>query len=105
MYCPNCFLLVNDKKCPVCGSKNLREPVSDDYCFLVEKELIWASALEDLLNDNGIPFVTRNVLGAGLAAKIGPAMERKRFFVPYAHYSTAKALEEDFFSGEFEFEE
>ena len=41
MYCPNCYLLVNDKKCPVCGSKNLREPVSDDYCFLVEKELIY----------------------------------------------------------------
>lgn len=105
MYCPNCYLLVNDEKCPVCGSQNLKEPASEDYCFLVEKELIWAAALEDLLRDNGIPFVTRNALGAGLAAKIGPAMERKRFFVHYIHYSTAKALEEDFFSGEFEFEE
>lgn len=56
MYCPNCYLLVNDKKCPVCGSKNLREPVSDDYCFLVEKELIWASALEDLLMTTEYPL-------------------------------------------------
>ena len=51
MYCPNCYLLVSGKKCPVCGSRNLREPVSEDYCFLVEKELIWAAALEDFLKD------------------------------------------------------
>lgn len=105
MYCSNCYLLVTGKKCPVCGSRNLRKPASEDYCFLVEKELIWAVALEDLLKDNGIPFVTRNALGAGLAAKISPAMERKRFFVPYDHWSTAKALEDDFFSGEFTFDE
>ena len=59
----------------------------------------------DLLNDNRIPFVTRNVLGAGLAAKIGPAAERKRFYVPYANYADAKTLEEAFFSSESIFEE
>lgn len=105
MYCPNCNRLTKNKKCPICGSRDLREPIPTDYCFLTDKELIWATALEDLLKDNDIPYVTKNTLGAGLAAKIGPALERKQFFVPYSHYSTAKALEEDFFSGEFEFEE
>ncbi len=105
MYCPNCCLLDVDKKCPACGTKHLRMPASGDYCFLTEKELIWAAALEDLLQDNGIPFVTKNALGAGLAANLGSAMERKRFFVPYAHYTAARVLEEDFFSGEFEFDE
>lgn len=105
MYCPNCCVLVNGTRCPVCGSKQVRESNNDDYCFLVEKELIWATALEDLLTDNGIPFVTRNALGAGLAAKIGPALERKRFFVPFQHYTRAKELEMEFFSVEFEFEE
>ena len=105
MYCPNCNRLSDEKRCPICGSRDLRDPISTDYCFLVDKKVIWATALEDLLKDNGIPYVTENTLGAGLAAKIGPALERKQFFVPYSHYSTAKALEEDFFSGEFEFDE
>lgn len=105
MYCPNCYILANGTHCPVCGSKKLRVPNQDDYCFLVEKELIWATVLEDLLKDNGLPFVIRNTLGAGLAAKIGPALERKRFFVPFQHYTRAKELEMEFFSAEFEFEE
>ena len=105
MYCPNCNILTNEEKCPVCKGAYLRDPDPEDYCFLVEKELIWASSLEDLLKDNGIPCVTRNVLGAGLAAKIGSAMERKRFFVPYSHYSTAKELAEEFFTSDFLFEE
>lgn len=105
MYCPNCYVLTSDARCPICGSGTVGEPNSDDYCFLVEKELIWATALEDLLTDHEIPFVTRNALGAGLAAKIGSAMERKRFFVPYEHYSTAIALVSDFFSAEFSFDE
>lgn len=105
MYCPNCNRSTEAKKCPICGSRNLQEPAPTDYCFLVDKELIWVTALEDILKDNCIPYVTKNTLGAGLAAKIGPALERKQFFVPYCHYSTAKALEEDFFSGEFIFDE
>lgn len=97
MYCPNCNLLVNSTKCPVCGSKQIREPLSDDYCYLVEKELIWAEALSDLLSQNDIPFLTKNVLGAGLAAKLGSGVERTRFYVPYAYYKNALALEEEFF--------
>ena len=85
-------------KCPVCGSSHLRIPLGEDYCYLTEKETIWAGALSDLLTQNGIPYVTKNLLGAGLAAKMGPAMERVRFYVPYAHYQDARELEQEFFS-------
>lgn len=102
MYCPNCNVLTNDSRCTVCGSKSVREPRADDYCFLTEKELIWAGALEDILNQNDIPYVTKNVLGAGLAAKMGPALERTRFYVPYAHFQTAQELEQEFFSADME---
>ena len=102
MYCPNCNVLVNATKCPICGNRNIREPVANDYCFLVEKELIWAGALEDILSQNGIPFTTQNVLGAGLAAKMGPALERTRFYVPLSHYETAHELVQEFFSADME---
>lgn len=98
MYCPNCNVLLSGNHCPVCGNKNLREPCANDYCFLTEKELIWAGALEDILKQNDIPYVTRNVLGAGLAAKMGPAQERTRFYVPFIHHTSALVLEQEFFS-------
>lgn len=100
MYCPSCNALTDQARCNICGSKHTREPHTDDYCYLVEKEIIWAGALMDILTQNGIPHVTQNTLGAGLAAKIGPAMERVRFYVPYMYYETAKTLEEQFFSAE-----
>lgn len=98
MYCPHCNVLTDRGKCPVCGSGRLRVPLGEDYCYLTEKETIWAGALSDLLAQNGIPYVTKNLLGAGLAAKMGPAMERVRFYVPYAHYQDARELEQEFFS-------
>ena len=87
MFCSNCNLLTSH-------STDL------DFCFLCEKETIWSAPLSDILNDNHIPFVTRNVLGAGLAAKMGPALERIRFYVPYLQLETAQKLELEFFSAE-----
>lgn len=98
MFCPHCNILINAPKCPICGSKNVREPYEDDYCYLVEKDAIWSGAFSEILEQNQIPFVTKNVLGAGLTAKIGTALERIRFYVPYAHYQTAHNLEQEFFS-------
>ena len=96
MYCSNCCVLTEGSVCPVCGNRPLRLPREADYCYLCEIETIWVDALKDVLRDNQIPFAAQNVLGAGLAAKIGPAMERARFFVPYVHYETAKSLYSEF---------
>jgi len=98
MYCPHCNVLTDRGKCPVCGSVHLRTPLGEDYCYLTEKETIWAGALSDVLTQNGVPYVTKNLLGAGLAAKMGPAMERVRFYVPFVHYQEAWALVQEFFS-------
>lgn len=100
MFCPHCNILTKDSKCAICGSKNVREPRKDDYCYLIEKETIWAKAMSDILSQNQIPFITKDVLGAGLAAKIGSALERTRFYVPYAFYQVAQDLEREFFSAD-----
>lgn len=98
MYCPSCSLLTSSLRCPGCGSKNIRAPLGEDYCRLGEMDTIWKDALSDVLRQNGIPFVTRSVLGAGLAARIGPALEKIRFYVPYAYLEVAKTLQQGFFS-------
>ena len=103
MYCQRCNRLVYEAKCPGCGGKNLRMPAFDDYCFLAEPEPIWVQALEDLLRDNGVEYLTRRVHGAALVTKTG-IPQRVRFFVRYRDYQRAKELNEAFFNSPFEFE-
>ena len=82
MYCERCNRLVYKPKCPGCGRKDLRLPRDDDFCFLTEPEHLWTQALRDLLQDNGVEYVTRNVHGAGMVAKTG-IPQRVRFFVRF----------------------
>lgn len=98
-YCPDCHILVRDTRCPRCGRKWLDEPAWSDYCYLVEKEGVWAGVLEDCLKQNRIPYLTQNTRGAGITAKIGTVFEKKRFFVRYDCYEQAKALEVELFAG------
>ena len=103
MYCERCNRLVYKQKCPGCGSKALRLPGSEDFCFLTEPEPLWTQALRDLLTDNGIEFAQRQVHGAAMVTKTG-IPQRTRFFVRYRDYGTARELNEAFFNSPFEFE-
>ena len=96
-YCPNCHTLVRGTRCPVCDKKWLEPPKGEDYCYLTEKDIVWAGVLEDCLRQNGIPYLTQNTLGSGLTAKMGTLMESVRFFVRYAYFEKAKLLEEELF--------
>lgn len=98
MYCEKCDIITDDKVCPVCGNKKVRDPADDDPCFLVEKEMMWGEMLADVLKQNDIPFYYKKALGAGLALKAGPMFERYVFFVPYAQLSKAKDIVEGMFS-------
>ena len=103
MYCERCNRLVHKQKCPGCGRKDLRMPQYDDFCFLTEPEPLWTQALKDLLQDNGVEYLTRNVFGAGMVTKTG-IPQRVRFFVRYRDYQQAKELNEAFFNNPFDFE-
>lgn len=100
MYCASCNRIVNGSKCPVCGSRSLRLPRAEDFCFLAEPEPLWVRALEDLLTDNGVEYVTRNVYGAARVKMTG-LPERVRFFVRYGQYQQATELQEAFFGAEY----
>lgn len=100
MYCERCNRLVYRDKCPGCGRRDLRLPGSEDFCFLTEPEPLWVQALCDLLQDNGIDYVTRNIHGAGMISKTG-IPQQVRFFVRYRDYARAKELNEAFFNASF----
>ena len=103
MYCERCSRLVYREKCPGCGRRDLRLPRPDDFCFLTEPEPLWSQALKDLLADEGVEYLTRDLYGAGLTAKTG-LPRRIRFFVRYRDFERAKELNEAFFSADFDFE-
>ena len=100
MFCPRCSAITDEKRCPSCGNKALREAESFDYCYLTEKDPMWAGMLSDLLRQSGIQFITKDEFGAAMAAKFGRQMERTRFYVPFEHFEEAKALVAEFFRPE-----
>ena len=98
LYCARCMRLCEGPLCPVCRKSDLRQPEAKDVCFLTERGQIWGSILEDNLNDCRIPFLKKEVLGAGLAIKVGPMLDRSRFYVRYPQLDSARAVMEDLFA-------
>lgn len=66
--------------------------------YLCEQDAIWAQALIDILSEEGIAFRTQQVYGAGLAAYVGPIMERTQFYVEEACLSHAREVVRVLFS-------
>lgn len=94
-YCPKCNMAAEENRCPVCGSRRLREPQPDDLCFLIRKEHLLSDLLKDTLKQNEIPFIARSDLGAGMAMILGAYLENDNFFVPYRFLEQAKELLND----------
>ena len=97
-YCNRCFLPFDGECCPVCGKKNAKQIRSNDLCFLTEKEQLWSGVLADVLNQQKIPFVQKNVFGTGMAMKTGLMNERVRFYVFYGYLAEAKKIADELFS-------
>ena len=100
MYCEKCCRVIEADRCPVCKSKRVREPEAKDPCFLTEQDYLSSGILEDLLKQNGIPYLKKDVMGAGLAIKVGPMLERSRFYVPFELLESARAVAEEVFPEE-----
>jgi hypothetical protein len=78
--------------------KNAKQIRSNDLCFLTEKEQLWSGVLADVLNQQKIPFVQKNVFGTGMAMKTGLMNERVRFYVFYGYLAEAKKIVDELFS-------
>ncbi len=97
-YCEICMKIFDENRCPSCGRRKVRDVGPDDLCFLTEKEMIWSGMLADVLKQNNIPFLQKNVLGAGLALRTGLLLERVRFYVFYRQLPEAEEIVEELFS-------
>ena len=98
MYCEKCNRVFEGDRCPACKKSRVREPEPKDPCFLTEQDYLSSGILEDLLKQNGIPALKKDVMGAGMAIRVGPMLEYSRFYVPFEHLEAAKAIVDDLFS-------
>lgn len=66
--------------------------IADGWAFLTEAGYPYSEMLSDLLRQHGITYTTQGSLGAGMALKVGPGLERTRFYVPTDCLDRASAL-------------
>ena len=97
LYCEDCKTAYDTPRCPRCGNRRGREPLSDDICFLTETEQIWSEMLSDVLEQNSIAHLKKNLLGAGLTVTLGSGCERVAFYVKYKDLPAAQAITEELF--------
>ena len=98
MYSEKCNRIIEGDRCPVCRGRKIREPQAKDPCYLTEQDYISSGILEDVLKQNNIPYLKKDVMGAGMAIKVGPMLERSRFYVPFEQLDSAAAILEDLFA-------
>ena len=92
MYCEKCFRIFEGDRCPVCRRSKVRQPEQNDLCFLTEQDYFTSTILEDLLNQSGVRFLKKEVMGAGLSIKVGPMLDRSRFYVPFNELEKASSV-------------
>ena len=98
MYCENCMKIIEGERCPECGNKKIRTPEAKDPCFLTETDYLSSGILEDMLKQNGIRYLKKEVMGAGMAIRVGRMLDRSRFYVAYDQLQEAETLAEDLFA-------
>ncbi len=97
LYCKDCKLVYSTPRCPVCGGKRGTPACGDDICFLTEREQMWAEMLEDVLRQNGIPYIFKNRYGRGITVTLGFGAERVSFYVKYRDLPRAREIVEELF--------
>lgn len=85
-FCEKCNTLCEQAACANCGNTALREPEATDFCFLTEREPMWADMLRAALKDTGIESAFRPLLGMGVTYGAGRSLDRHQIFVPYDRY-------------------
>ena len=99
LYCEKCMLLTEGPRCVRCNGRRLREVAAGDFCMVDEYQGMWAHMVCDVLEQSGIPCVSRSVLGAGLAMSVGLNLDRQMVFVPYERLSEAREIARALFDG------
>mgnify|MGYP003490638502 FL=1 len=95
LYCPKCQVLsTDDKICPSCGSKKLREPEQNDPVLLLTADEAKTEMIEAAFEEHNIPYEERiSGLGGPPSIILGKvANTNKNIFVPFGQIDACEEL-------------
>lgn len=95
LYCPNCQVLsTDDKTCPSCGGKKLREPEQNDPVLLLTADESKTEMIEAVFEEHHIPYEERiSGLGGPPSILLGKvANTNKNIFVPFGQVDVCAEL-------------
>ena len=74
-YCSSCQVLCEENICPLCGKRKLRQPKENDPVLLGVVDTGKDVLLEEILQENDIPYQKSGNLGSALTLYVGVGME------------------------------
>ena len=99
-YCENCHLICEGSVCPYCGTTPLRAPERSDYCYLATMTSPWGEALQEMLQDAGVPCLTRQARSVLYSVAFGQTHAELELFVPFEHLEQAVSLQKSLLASE-----
>ena len=90
-YCENCNAAFDDERCPACGTKKLRPVQDDDFCFLIEDDVMRCNVVMGVLETNDIQY-SAMPFGSGVEARAGRPLSNYRLYVPFGSLEKARAI-------------
>ena len=91
--CSRCKAPIIDGACQICSrSKFICEANDDDEVYLTTAEFIFSRIIEDILNENTIPYAKKTLMGSGVTVYIGEFNESYKYYVKASDYQRALEL-------------
>ncbi|MGN1104439.1 MAG: hypothetical protein ACI4QI_06125 [Candidatus Coproplasma sp.] len=92
LFCEKCNYITDEKICPCCGNKKLRDVTDEDFCYFTKMDAYDFEMFEYTLNDNGIDVVGIPIYPYGVTyASAGRAHGRK-IYVRYKDIEKTKDI-------------
>ena len=90
-FCENCYFVSEQSRCPLCGSKRIRQVQDDDFCLLTENYTAMCEVLQDIFEDNDIPCSVMPY-GSGIESHHAMPSSFSRLYVQYKWFEAAKTI-------------
>lgn len=90
-FCEKCNGAFEHERCPVCGSKKIRQARDDDFCFLIEDSVRRSEVLMSVLDAHGIQY-SAMPFGSGVESYFGMSLSNYRIYVQYACLEKARDI-------------
>ena len=95
--CSKCRVLCKSA-CPKCGTaKHLQAPVENEPALLIVLTAMQSMLVEPILEESGVPYFKKGMVGGALAAQVGMMREIYSFFVPCSGLEKCRSQLEDVF--------